>query len=212
MHTEILLIRHGETEWNASGRFQGSKDISLAEEGVVQAKFLKERLQNDFDIVYASPLSRAMETAEIICEGTNLNPIPEDGIKEIGFGSWEGLTIDQIRDQYPEEFNIWRTDEENAALMGGDLSLKQASFRAKEAILKIASANRGKKIIIVAHGGIIKAGLIGLFDWKMTMYHKFNLGNTAITKLIITDSLDARLITLNDTSHLPVDYKLKSSV
>lgn len=212
MHTEILLIRHGETEWNASGRFQGSKDISLAEEGVVQAKFLKERLQNDFDIVYASPLSRAMETAEIICEGTNLNPIPEDGIKEIGFGSWEGLTIDQIRDQYPEEFNIWRTDEENAALMGGDLSLKQASLRAKEAILKIASANIGKKIIIVAHGGIIKAGLIGLFDWKMTMYHKFNLGNTAITKLVITDSLDSRLITLNDTSHLPVDYKLKSSV
>lgn len=212
MHTEILLIRHGETEWNASGRFQGCKDISLAQEGIVQANYLKERLKNNFDIVYTSPLSRAMETAEIICRGTSLKPIPEDGIKEIGFGSWEGLTIKEIKDTYPDEFNSWRIDEENANLMGGDLSLKKASLRAKEAILKIASENKGKKIIIVAHGGIIKAGLIGLFDWKMTMYHKLNLGNTAITKLTFSNSLNTRLVTLNDTSHLPVDYKLKSSV
>lgn len=212
MHTEILLIRHGETEWNASGRFQGCKDISLAQEGIVQANYLKERLKNNFDIVYTSPLSRAMETAEIICRGTSLKPIPEDGIKEIGFGSWEGLTIKEIKDTYPDEFNSWRIDEENANLMGGDLSLKKASLRAKEAILKIASENKGKKIIIVAHGGIIKAGLIGLFDWKMTMYHKLNLGNTAITKLTFSNSLNTRLVTLNDISHLPVDYKLKSSV
>lgn len=212
MHTEILLIRHGETEWNASGRFQGSKDISLAQEGIIQAKFLKERLQCDFDGVYTSPLSRAMETAEIICEGTSLKPIIENEIREIEFGHWEGLTINEIRDQYPKEFNFWRTDEENADLMGGDLSLRKASHRAKEAILRIANENKGKKVIIVAHGGIIKAGLIGLFDWKMTMYHKLNLGNTAITKLIITKTSDAKLITLNDTSHLPADYKLKSSV
>lgn len=212
MHTEILLIRHGETEWNASGRFQGSKDISLAKEGIEQAKFLKERLQCDFDIVYTSPLSRAIETAEIICEGTSLKPIIENEIREIGFGDWEGLTIHQIRNQFPEEFNNWKIDEVDGHLVGGDLSIKKASLRAKEAILKIANENMGKKVIIVAHGGIIKAGLIGIFDWKMTMYHKFNLGNTAITKLIFTESLDPRLITLNDTSHLPVDYKLKSSV
>lgn len=203
MHTEILLIRHGETEWNTLGKFQGSKDILLSQEGILQAELLKKRLKNSFDIVYASPLSRALETAKIICRETSLQPIPEEGIKEIGFGNWEGLTIKEIKETYPEEFASWRMDETNASLMGGDLSLKKASIRAKEAILKIVTENKGKKIIIVAHGGIIKAGLIGLFDWKMTMYHNVNLGNTAITKLIFTKTLEPKLVTLNDTSHLP---------
>ena len=63
-----------------------------------------------------------------------------------------------------------------------------------------------------AHGGIIKAGLIGIFDWNMTMYHKINLGNTAICKLSFNDELYPRLVTLNDTSHLPNDYEIKSYV
>lgn len=212
MNTEIILVRHGETEWNAAGRFQGSKDISLSKEGITQAKFLKERFQGHFDYIYTSPLVRAVQTADIICENTFKVPIIENALREIDFGDWEGLTLEQIRAQYASEFHSWRTDEQNAYLVGGDLSLKQASLRAKNAILKIAKECTGKRVLIVAHGGIIKAGLIGVFDWKMTMYHKLILGNTAVSKLVFDESLNASLITLNDTSHLPTDYKLKSYV
>ena len=97
-------------------------------------------------------------------------------------------------------------------MCGGEWSLKIASIRAKEAILKIAAEHQGKNIIIVAHGGIIKAGLLGIFDLKMTMYHKIILGNTSVCKIIFDNELSPKIITLNDTSHLPENYKIKSYV
>ncbi|GAA0744877.1 histidine phosphatase family protein [Clostridium oceanicum] len=212
MNTQIWLIRHGETEWNAYGKFQGCKDIPLSSEGILQAKFLKKRFDKSFDLVYVSPLKRAIETAKTVCENTGTTPIISNQLREINFGEWEGLTVPQIKSQYTNQFKIWKTDEIAASLVGGDLSLKNASIRSKKEIMKIAKENKGKKIIIVAHGGIIKAGLIGIFDWKMTMYHKLVLGNTAISKLSFDEDFNPTLVSFNDTNHLPKDYKIKSYV
>jgi probable phosphoglycerate mutase len=202
MNTNIWLVRHGETEWNIAGRFQGCKDIPLTEVGLNQAKALKCRFNNSFDAIYTSPLTRAIQTAKIISENSTIKPIIENEIREINFGEWEGLTINEIAKNYPEQFKVWKTDQEEGSLIGGDLSIKCASIRARNAILKIANNNANKNIIIVAHGGIIKAGLIGLFDWDMTMYHKILLGNTSISKIILDSTLNTRLVTLNDTNHL----------
>lgn len=202
MSTEILLIRHGETLWNKLGKFQGSVDIELSEDGRKQARALKKVLKNDFQAVYASPLTRAMETAHILCEGTSLQAIPCEGMKEINFGAWEGLTFNEIKNNYPEEFNAWRADEKEGPLVGGDLSLLNASLRAAEAIRTVAENHQGEKVLIIAHGGIIKAGLIGLFEWKMTMYHHFYVGNTAISKLNFRSTDDPVLESFNDTNHL----------
>lgn len=212
MNTQIFLVRHGETQWNVAGKFQGCKDIPLSDEGFVQANLLKTRFSNKFDCIYTSPLTRAFQTAEVICEGSNIIPTIENDLREIDFGKWEGLTINQIEADYPTEFKKWRTDKINGNLVGGDLSLKCASIRSKNAILNIANNNSGKAVVIVAHGGIIKASLIGLFDWDMTMYHKIILGNTSVSKISFDDSLNVKLISLNDTSHLPMDYTLKSFV
>lgn len=208
MRTELYLIRHGETDWNKDGRFQGCTDIPLSEEGINQAIQLKESLNIQFDAIYASPLSRALQTAEIICEnyGT-LKPIILPDLREINFGQWEGLTITQIREQYPKEYESWRYDEVNANLMGGDLTLRSASDRAKNAIFKAAEEHPGKKIAFVAHGGILKAALIGIFDWKMTMYHHFFLGNTSITEVNLGENHNPILVSLNNTSHIDVRKK-----
>ena len=202
MKTEVYLVRHGETEWNKLGKFQGCIDINLSDEGVLQAATVKEALRDKFDFMYVSPLKRAVQTATIICEDTNIKPDIEDDLREINFGKWEGLTFNQIKEQYPEEFNIWRTDEIDGAIMGGDLTLKKASERAEKAITSLVNKHKGKRIAIVAHGGIIKAGLIGLFGWKMTMYHRFYIGNTAITHLEFEDNHSPILITLNDMNHV----------
>ena len=212
MNTEILLVRHGETEWNTLGKFQGCKDIALSNNGIYQASFLKKRFENGFHCIYTSPLIRAIQTAKIISEDTDMIPIISDELREINFGKWEGLTLNQIEVNYTDEFNIWKTDEINGNLVGGDISLRKASIRAKNEILKIVKKNIGKKIIIVCHGGIIKAGLIGIFNWKMTMYHKLILGNTAVSKLYFDEAFNPILATLNDTSHLPVNNNLKSFV
>lgn len=212
MATTLFLVRHGETEWNALGKFQGCIDIELSEEGIFQANLLKEKVQNSFDYIYSSPLKRALDTANIICSNKNIKPKVEPNLREINFGEWEGLTPKEIEELYPENFIKWKSDELTAPICGGDLSLKLASVRALKAILKIINKHKNKKIIIVCHGGIIKAGLIGLFNWKMTMYHQIILGNTSICKLTFDDDLIPTLVTLNDTSHLPKTYKLKSSV
>lgn len=212
MQTTLTLVRHGETEWNALGKFQGCKDINLSEEGILQADYLKKRFDNKFDYIYTSPLKRAMQTAEIISKSSKIKPIVELELREINFGEWEGLTIKEIESNFPEKFIEWRNDELNGPMCGGDLSLKKASIRARNAILEIVKKHQGENIVIVAHGGIIKAGLIGVFEWKMTMYHKIILGNTSVCKIIFDTNLNPKIIIINDTSHLPDKYIITSYV
>jgi len=212
MNTSITFVRHGETAWNALGKFQGCTDTDLSSEGIKQAQYLSKKFGDNFDFIYTSPLKRAKLTAEIISKSKNITPIVELDLREINFGDWEGHTLKEIEANFPEKFNKWRTDELNGPLCGGDLSLKKASIRSVNAILKIVKKHRGDNIIVVAHSGIIKAALVGFFDWKMTMYHKIILGNTSVCKIIFDDNLSPKIVTLNDTSHLPNDYDIKSSV
>lgn len=205
MKTTIMLIRHGETEWNILGKFQGTTDIPLSDEGIRQAFLLKERLNNDFDYIFSSPLKRAYETAKILCDGSKKQVNIVEEIREINFGQWEGLTIKDIREKYPDVFEEWRNDKKEGKFLGGDLSTLNASIRAKNCIMEISKKYKGKKVVIVAHGGIIKSGLIGIFQWDMSMYHKIALGNTCINTIIFNDNMSPTLLGLNDTNH--IDYK-----
>jgi broad specificity phosphatase PhoE len=202
MKTTVLLIRHGETEWNALGKFQGCTDIELSEEGIKQAQVLKSRLKGEFDCIYASPLSRAFKTANILVSDVDKEVVIAPEIREINFGEWEGLTIHEISERYPDIFKAWRTDKKESYICGGDSSIHNAVARAKKCVLDIISRHKGEKIVIVAHGGIIKAALIGIFEWDMTMYHKIALGNTCINTITFNDDLMPMLIGINDTNHL----------
>ncbi|ALP90667.1 MULTISPECIES: histidine phosphatase family protein [Clostridium] len=202
MKTTIMLIRHGETEWNILGKFQGSTDIPLSNEGIRQAFMLKERLKSDFDYIFSSPLKRAYETAKILCDESGKQVSIAEEIREINFGEWEGLTVKGIAEKYPDIFNEWRNDKREGKFCGGDMSTLNASIRAKNCIMEIANKHKGKKIVIVAHGGIIKAGLIGIFEWDMSMYHKIALGNTCVNTITFNDDMKPALLGLNDTNHL----------
>lgn len=203
MKTEVYLIRHGQTEWNKTGRFQGSTDVPLDEVGVYQANLLKERFASQFDLIYASPLSRAAKTANIICEGNlPLTPIIQNDLREIDFGHWEGLNFEEIKNTHPEEFHKWYNDAEFGYLPSKEGSLKSARERIKNLILETVKVHPGKRIAFIAHGGILKTGIIGIFDWKIDMYHKFFLANTSVTKVIFRENLHPILTALNDTGHL----------
>lgn len=202
MKTRLFLVRHGETEWNKLGKFQGTIDIDLSEQGIAQAHCVSKRFNGNFDHIYSSPLKRAYETAEIICEGKGIKPLLANDLREISFGEWEGMTIKDILDVYPSEFDRWINDEVEAPLCGGDLSLRKASIRAKNAIREIVNKHKGDSIIVVAHGGIIKAALVGIFSWNMTMYHKMVIGNTSVTEIDFDDNLSPVIVKLNDTSHI----------
>ncbi len=202
MITTVLLIRHGETPWNALGKVQGVQNIDLSKEGIIQAKYLSKRLQGNFDAVYSSPLNRAYETACILCENTNLTPVKVNDLREIDFGSWESMTFKEIAREYPEHFATWKVDDETGPMYDGDGSIYNVSLRGKTCIEELVKKHPNETIAIVSHGGFIKATLIGLFGWKISMYHHFALGNTCITTINFNDQLSPMLLGLNDTNHL----------
>ena len=204
MYTTIVLIRHGETEWNTLGKFQGATDIPLSANGKLQANELKKRFStaSNWDFIYSSPLKRAFETAQIIASSKSVQPMVCEDISEICFGPWEGLTIKDIKEKYPTEYDLWRNDTVEGPICGGDLSIKNASIRAKRGILDIVNNHTGQNGLVVAHGGIIKAALIGLFNWDMTMYNKMFLKNTSVSVLKFDDKLKPILESFNDVSHL----------
>lgn len=202
MSTILYLVRHGETDWNKKNLFQGRTDIPLSEEGIRQAKQAKERLKNQFDVVYTSPLARAAKTAKIISEDTNLFPTIYENLIEIDFGQWEGIPFDKIKDLYPKEHKLWKTDNNTAPLVGGEQSMKNASIRGKNAFLDIVNKNPNKRILLVAHGGLIKAGIVGLYNLGINMYHNIYLDNTSITTIKFFEDRKPMVLGLNDVCHL----------
>ena len=129
----ILLARHGETPWNAEGRYQGQEDIALSEVGIAQATALGERLREvRIDRAIASPLSRARRTAELALGDARASQLTlDDGFKEIGHGDWEGLLASEIRERDAERLQAWRDSPDTVQMPGaGGESLQQVLDRA----------------------------------------------------------------------------------
>lgn len=202
MKTTLLLIRHGQTPWNTLGKIQGCTDIDLEETGVIQAKLLSQKLDVNLSAIYTSPLKRAFDTATILGAPYHLKPIKEERLREINFGSWEGLNFKEVATRYPDDYTKWRTDALQGPMTDGEGSLKNCSLRGREIILDIAKKHPGETVAIVSHGGFIKASILGLFDLQMTMYHQMAMGNTCVNTICFDENLHPILMRLNDTSHL----------
>ena len=144
--TTLLLARHGETDWNKEGRWQGWADPPLNETGRAQARKLAEQLrQTPFDAVYASDLRRAFETAELVAAPHGVPVLSDAGLREIDVGSWSGLTRVEIEARFP-----------NGARPDGE-TREQHAARVLEAVERIARANEGRRLLVVTHGGTMRA-------------------------------------------------------
>lgn len=142
----LLLVRHGETDWNLRRIWQGHADAALNETGRAQARALAERLAGvRFDAAYASDLSRAHATAVAILAGRDLELRLETGLREIDVGEWAGLTRAEIRERWPD-----------GACPGGE---DVEAFRARvvAAVTRIAAAHEGESVLVVTHGGCIRS-------------------------------------------------------
>lgn len=153
--TTILLARHGETDWNAAGRWQGHTDRSLTELGRRQAAELAERLADvELDAVYSSDLLRAVETAEPVAKrlGLPLQTLPE--LREVDVGTWAGLTRDEVAERFPDGFRRW--SEWQTGWEDGE-TYDEMGERVVGAILRLAGEHPGERILVVSHGGAIRA-------------------------------------------------------
>lgn len=199
--TRLYLIRHGETLWNKEKRAQGAQDIKLSENGKIQGKLLADSLKDkNIDLIYASDLSRAYETAELIGKSVEKPVTILEGIREINFGKWEGLTRDEMNNKYKEIFEEWNLRPHLAKIPGGE-TLKQVQKRAMEAVNGIIEKNPGKNIVMVSHGVSIKAIIFDLLNIELSNYKKFRQDNTAVNIIDIKKPYNV-LVQLNDTCHL----------
>jgi probable phosphoglycerate mutase len=154
MPTRVLLVRHGQSEWNAEGRWQGQADPPLTEDGRRQAAALAEKLAEEgIAAIYSSDLRRASATAEAIGARLGLEVVLDRGLREIDVGSWSGLTRAEVEARFPEGFARWRGGE-----IGHDgETSEELTERVVETVERIAAAHEGQTVVIVTHGGSIRA-------------------------------------------------------
>ena len=142
---KALLIRHGETDWNKSGKFLGQYDVPLNDRGLAQARETAEAVAADGpDALYSSPLARTMRLAEEVSRLTALPVNPMPGLKELDLGDMEGLTGAELRERWPDFFSEWRKDPGPVLMPGGE-SLAQLQDRAWSAFEEIEALHRGMR-------------------------------------------------------------------
>lgn len=203
MTTHLLVIRHGETAWNAEHRIQGHLDIPLSAAGVHQAARLAERLAREpVDAVYSSELARAWLTALPFAQRLGLEVRPEPRLRERCFGIFEGLTLDEIATRHPEEFRQWRGRDPGWAMEGGETG-QQLIDRVLEALHDIAGRHRGQTVAIVTHGGVLDVAYRAAraLDWDAPREHQ--MLNASINRLRVTFSPPAlAMLDWADVAHL----------
>lgn len=162
--TRLYLVRHGETELNKKGCYYGWIDCGLSEHGLEQALLLRHALRRiNLDAAITSDMKRAVDTAEILCEGRNIDLLKDERLRELNFGSWEGKHYTEVSEQHQENWHAWMTDWQNTAPAEGE-SFADMSIRVKACIDEIIQKYHDKDILLVAHQGVLRIITTYLLD------------------------------------------------
>lgn len=204
--TKLYLVRHGETEWNANNKVQGTMDTALNDVGIRQAELVAKKLvKENIDLIYTSSLKRAKTTAMKIGEAANLEVNELHNFREICLGPWQGLTLDEIREKYEDHYRIYRETPSEFNMPGAE-TFFQVTERFCNAINNIITEHKDRKIVIVSHGAAIKAAIISILGIDIKYYNMFRIDNASISTLCFSDKYHAGVMVhnMNDTCHLEV--------
>jgi probable phosphoglycerate mutase len=199
--TRIIVIRHGETAWNVDTRLQGHLDIALNTKGIWQAGQVAQALRGeDIDAVYASDLLRAWQTANAVAHATGAPLTASVGLRERGFGSFQGKTYAELEAQWPEDAMRWRKRDPDWAPPGGE-SLREVHARVHTTATQLAQQHLGGQIVWVAHGGVLDQLYRIATGQDLQAPRTWHLGNAAINRLLWTPE-GFSLVGWGDTHHL----------
>lgn len=199
MNTVIYLTRHGQTLWNIEKRLQGRGNSPLTEEGIERAKELRDRIKDiHIDIIYSSPIERALTTANIIKGDKSIEVITDDGLMEMCFGDYEGKITDEVMKENPnwDISLIMKGNTELTAPNGENLA--EVRDRVARSMNKIIEKNRGKTILIVAHGITLKAIMYYFKDGEV---NSEVMGQATLTKVNVDENNKFYIEFKNDNSH-----------
>jgi probable phosphoglycerate mutase len=202
MLTRIVLVRHGQTEWNRVERFRGRADVPLNATGLAQAEATGQRVAAEWQptAVYTSPLSRAIKTAEAIARHFALPVQVHPGLADIDFGEWQGLTRDEALARWPDDVTAWYTVPHTAHIPRGE-TLASLRARAMPTVAELAARHVGQTIVLVGHTVINRVILLGVLGLGNDRFWRLQQDNCAINVFDAEDG-DYTLVSLNDTCHL----------
>jgi probable phosphoglycerate mutase len=202
--TRIILIRHGETEWNRVERFRGRADVPLNGTGLFQAEVTGRRIADEWRpvAIYSSPLSRAVRTAEAVAWHFDLWVEVHPGLIDIDYGEWQGLTPDEARERWPEVVDAWYNAPHTTQIPGGE-TLDDLRARALKTVNELSTLHkyRDQTIVLMSHtvvNRIILLGVLGLGNdhfWRLSQ-------DTCAINVFDAEGGVFTIVRLNDTCHL----------
>ena len=182
--TEIILIRHGETEWNSQQRMQGHSNSDLSSVGQAQIQALGQRMKNVlFDLIYSSDSLRAIQTAEAITQFSGHELKIDLRLREKNLGIFEGLTSEEARERHPEVFRLFKTAGSKYVIDEGE-STQQLQNRALEIIYEIRIKHPEERVLLVTHGGFIRVVMKHSLGLSLETPTRFLIRNTGVFRLL----------------------------
>jgi probable phosphoglycerate mutase len=199
--THVIIVRHGQTEWNIAGIRQGHLDSRLTPRGILQAQALAQRLAREkFVAIYSSDLGRAVQTALAIGSVTGHEVITDARLRERHLGIFQGLNGDQIQAKYPEERRLLRSIGPDYVIPGGE-SMRQQVERNVGCLNELAQKHQGATIVVVTHGGVVSGFFRHTLAIPLDAPRRFEFVNAGLNVFFREDE-NWMLLTWGDVSHL----------
>ncbi len=200
--TRIILVRHGETEWNRVERFRGRADVPLNPTGLAQADATGRRIAAEWqpDAIYTGPLARTFRTAEAIAAHCQLPIEVEARLVDIDYGSWQGLAPGEVRTRWPEALDTWYSAPHVAQIPEGE-TLEDVQVRAMAAVNELAARHVDQTIVLVSHTVVNRVILLSALGLSLERFWRLRQDTCAIN-VFETTGRDFDLVTTNDRCHL----------
>lgn len=198
MSMDLILVRHGQTDWNPLGKVMGRQAIPLNAAGRGQALAAAEWLKTiEFHAVYSSPMQRAVETAEIIGAANDLAEVmAEEGVAEIDYGDWVNMTFAEVAEKYKKEHEEYRHAPSRMRVPGGE-NIAEVQKRAVAAIERIRQKHEGERAVVVSHADVIKAILVHCLGLPLDVMQMIGCDNGSVSIFRFGTEWGDRLAALN---------------
>ncbi len=202
--SHVIIVRHGQTEWNVANIRQGHLDSPLTEEGIAQARALARRLMREkFSALYSSDLGRAVQTAQIVSDVTGHEIITDTRLRERHLGIFQGLGGDEIKTKYPEEYKLHRSLGPDYVIPGGE-SVRQQVARNLAYLTEVAVKHLAQTIVVITHGGVLSGLFRHTFSIPFEAPRRFEFTNAGLNVFVYEDG-SWFLQTWGDLGHLAND-------
>ena len=202
MSTTLLVVRHGQTDWNTADRFRGRTDLELNEVGLRQAQLVARRIAAEYQpsAIYSSPLRRSLQTAGAIGSHCGLEPEADDGLLDLDYGEFAGLSRDEAAARYPDLYRTW-TQAPHAVRFPKGESLEVVRARVAELAVRLAARYDARQVVLVSHVVVIRTLLCSLLGLPTGRIESFRIDPCSLT-VVETRGARAELIMTNSSYHL----------